>query len=69
MDGYELAKRLREQLTPRRFKLAALTGYGQPDDRRRAALAGFDLHLVKPVDVDRLEALVAEWVPRGDRVH
>jgi CheY-like chemotaxis protein len=45
--------------------LIALTGYGQPADRQRAAAAGFDVHLVKPVDVDELisvldERLVAE---------
>jgi len=38
----------------------ALTGYGQPADRRRAEQAGFDLHLVKPVDPARLVALLAE---------
>jgi CheY-like chemotaxis protein len=39
-------------------RLVAMTGYGQPDDRRRALEAGFDAHLVKPVDLQRLLALM-----------
>ncbi len=52
MDGYELARRLkaRDPSVP----LVALTGYGQSDDARRAHEAGFDEHLVKPVDIDHL---------------
>jgi signal transduction histidine kinase len=49
IDGYEVARRLRLRLG-NRVKLVALTGYGQPTDRRRSADAGFDAHLVKPVD-------------------
>ncbi len=58
MDGYELAVRLKQVpgLTPPR--LIALTGYGQDSDRRRTAGAGFDVHLVKPVDLEALMALV-----------
>jgi signal transduction histidine kinase len=56
MNGYEVAKKLR--LTGTRTYLVALTGYGQPEDVKRATDAGFDAHLVKPVDVDKvLEAL------------
>jgi signal transduction histidine kinase len=52
MDGYELAAQLRERCgTPR---LIALTGYGQESDKRRSREAGFEAHLVKPVDLDRL---------------
>ena len=54
MDGYELARRLRSQLGT--VRLIAITGYGQPDDRARAKEAGFDAHLVKPVDLDELQA-------------
>lgn len=54
MDGYEVARRLREQRTPPPY-LIAITGYGQARDRERAAMAGFDRHLVKPVDVAVLE--------------
>ncbi|MDP9123041.1 MAG: ATP-binding protein [Pseudomonadota bacterium] len=49
MDGYELAAELRLRLN-RRCQLIALTGYGQETDRKRSAAAGFDGHLVKPVD-------------------
>jgi PAS domain S-box-containing protein len=49
MDGYE-ARRLREQNGSDRMRLVAVTGYGQPADRRRAQAAGFDEHMVKPVE-------------------
>ena len=52
MDGYELARRLKTQGCQAR--LIALTGYGQPEDRRRSMEAGFDAHLVKPIDLERL---------------
>jgi PAS domain S-box-containing protein len=57
LDGYEVARFIRRQdHQPQR--LVALTGYGQPEDRRRALEAGFDEHLVKPVDPDRLADLL-----------
>ncbi|HEY0856556.1 MAG TPA: ATP-binding protein [Albitalea sp.] len=67
MDGYELAARLRERLGEGRCRLYALTGYGLESDRMRSKAAGFDLHLVKPVNIDRLLALVDEaaHVPQG----
>ena len=62
MDGYEVASRLRATPGLAGLRLVAITGYGQESDRRRARLAGFDHHLVKPVDLDRLRALLAgEW--------
>ena len=62
MDGYEVASRLRATPGLAGVRLVAVTGYGQESDRRRARLAGFDHHLVKPVDLDRLRALLAgEW--------
>ena len=61
VDGYEVARRLRA-LTGRPY-LIALTGYGQPDDIKRARDAGFDAHLLKPVDPDAL-AKVLSAVPR-----
>jgi CheY-like chemotaxis protein len=59
LDGYHVARGLRAALGEGGAFLVALTGYGQPDDRRRALEAGFDVHLVKPVDPDVLaETLV-----------
>jgi CheY-like chemotaxis protein len=58
MDGYEVARRLRAlDDNPVRL-LAALTGYGQEQDRERSAAAGFDVHLTKPVDPTRLRQLL-----------
>ena len=58
LDGYELARRVRSALQSR-IALIALTGYGQPEDRRRAFAAGFDLHLTKPIAADEVERLVS----------
>jgi signal transduction histidine kinase len=60
MDGYVVAARLRSDEPGRRLRLIALTGYGTPDDRRRAQEAGFDAHLVKPVDPARLAQALAD---------
>jgi CheY-like chemotaxis protein len=57
MDGYELARRLRDLLGSE-VKLVAVTGYGQERDRALSRAAGFDEHLVKPVDLEHLEALL-----------
>ena len=54
IDGYEVARRLRKGDNTRRIKLIALTGYGLAEDQRRVLEAGFDLHLVKPVDINHL---------------
>ena len=59
MDGYEVARRLREMSKGRPVRLIAVTGYGQETDRRRALDAGFEHHLVKPVDLERLEQLLS----------
>jgi two-component system CheB/CheR fusion protein len=59
MDGYEVARRLRMTTHGKGAYLVALTGYGQPEDRQRALEAGFDTHLVKPVDPDDLVKLLA----------
>ena len=55
IDGYEVARRLRALAGGGDIVLIALTGYGQPEDRRRSEEAGFDTHLVKPVDPAALE--------------
>jgi len=59
MDGYEVARRLGEQAERQGLRLVAVTGYGQEEDRRKAQEAGFDDHLVKPVDPDHLQQLLA----------
>jgi PAS domain S-box-containing protein len=56
IDGYELARRIRQQTA--KPVLIAMTGYGQPDDRERTKEAGFDYHLVKPVDPQKLQDLL-----------
>lgn len=59
MDGYETCRRIREKRFGRRPVIVALTGWGQEDDKRRAAEAGFDSHLTKPADPVILERLLA----------
>jgi CheY-like chemotaxis protein/anti-sigma regulatory factor (Ser/Thr protein kinase) len=59
MDGYEVARELRERDPARRTTLVALTGWGQDDDRARARRAGFEHHLVKPAEIAVLEDLIA----------
>jgi len=63
VDGYEVAKQVRATLCASSPLLIALTGYGAPEQRSQALAAGFDLHLVKPVDPDRLAALLDEYAP------
>ena len=63
MSGYEVARRLRELPHFEHVTLVALTGWGQEEDRRQTQEAGFDQHLVKPVDLDTLQLLLA-GVPR-----
>ena len=50
LDGYEVARRIRKTFGPNDIFLVALTGYGQQQDREAVMRAGFDQHLVKPVD-------------------
>lgn len=57
MDGYEVARRVRQRSGKKQRHLVALTGFGQEEDRRRAMAAGFDRHLVKPVDLATLQSL------------
>jgi CheY-like chemotaxis protein len=61
MDGYQLAAEMRRRRaagTGAPLRLVAFTGYGGADDIARAAAAGFDTHLVKPVDIDKLLAVL-----------
>lgn len=58
MSGYEVARAIRGDPDLRGTPLVALTGYGQPEDQRRTAEAGFDLHMTKPVNTQELEELI-----------
>jgi CheY-like chemotaxis protein len=64
MNGYDVARRLREQPATLTAVLVAMTGWGQDEDRRRSQEAGFDQHLVKPVDPQSLKALLARIAAR-----
>ena len=59
LDGYEVAKRLRQQPVLQNVVLVAMTGYGQEADRQRSQEAGFDHHLVKPADFGKVEQILA----------
>jgi PAS domain S-box-containing protein len=59
IDGYEVANRLRGQDEFRETRIIAMTGYGQPEDRRRSKESGIDYHLVKPVKIDVVRSLLA----------
>src|SRR5690606_2649898 len=59
MDGNELARRLRLQPESSRATLVAVTGYGQEQDKKHALEAGFDHHFSKPVDTEKLAALLS----------
>jgi PAS domain S-box-containing protein len=67
LDGYEVAERLRSEHGAE-LKLIALTGYGREDDRQRSRDAGFDRHLVKPLEPPRLREMLAsfDFGPDGD---
>jgi CheY-like chemotaxis protein len=60
MSGYEVADRARAMSGGRESVLVALTGWGQESDRQRTRQAGFDYHLVKPVERSTIEALLSE---------
>jgi len=64
MDGYEVARRIREQPDGASVRLIALTGYGQESDKSRTRAAGFDEHLVKPVELRNLHQALAGGVTR-----
>jgi two-component system CheB/CheR fusion protein len=64
MDGYELARRIRQLIDFKYVVIVAITGYGQPSDREKSKDAGIDHHLVKPITLDDLKAILAEWEAR-----
>jgi two-component system, chemotaxis family, CheB/CheR fusion protein len=65
MDGYEVARRLRAAPEHSNLFLVAMTGYGRPEDREKAYAAGFDMHLVKPGDLDELQDVLANGDARS----
>jgi signal transduction histidine kinase/ActR/RegA family two-component response regulator len=65
VDGFEVARRLRELDETRESLLVALTGYGRDGDRKKSVEVGFDFHLVKPVDAETLLQIVSQ----GDKAH
>lgn len=65
MDGYEVARRIRADPRFEEICLIAVTGYGQASDRQRSRAAGFDLHLVKPIDIRELAELLTGETMRG----
>jgi CheY-like chemotaxis protein len=58
MDGYEVCRRIRQEPTVEGAVVVALTGWGDEEDRRLSRAAGFDNHLVKPVDPTALQGLI-----------
>jgi PAS domain S-box-containing protein len=65
LNGYEACRKIREQAWGQQIKIVALTGWGQDDDRRRSKEAGFDGHLVKPVEHAALHKLFSAILPLG----
>jgi CheY-like chemotaxis protein len=61
LDGWAVAKRLRDQAGGKRLLLVAVTGFGKDDDRRHSDEAGFDAHLTKPADPEQLRHLLDKW--------
>lgn len=60
LDGYDVARAIKKDDALESVRLVAVTGYGQEEDTRRAREAGFDQHLVKPVDVQDIEKLCSD---------
>ena len=67
MTGYDLAKKLRERDATANIYLVAMTGYGQSADREQAHNSGFDEHMIKPVDITKLQSLFQRLSAREDR--
>jgi len=68
LSGVDVARRIREQPWGKDMVLVALTGWGQDDDRKRSKDAGFDAHVVKPVDHDTLMDVIAHLPPEDHRI-
>ena len=68
LNGYDAARRIREQPWSKGMMLVALTGWGQEENRKKTADAGFDAHLVKPVEYATLTKLLSSF-PEAARLH
>jgi CheY-like chemotaxis protein len=68
MDGYAVARAMRRDPSVGQAVLLAMTGYGRDQDRREAIEAGFDLHLLKPLELEALETLLAELAESPGRL-
>jgi CheY-like chemotaxis protein len=69
MDGFELARQLRSNDDLKPIRLVAVTGYGQEHDRHRTQAAGFDAHLVKPVDIEAVSDLIVALARYDSQSH
>lgn len=69
LNGYEAARRIQEQHKEKHIVLVAVTGWGQEEDRRRSREAGFDTHMVKPLDFDKLKKLLAGLETFDDKLN
>jgi len=67
LDGYQVAARVRSELGGD-VVLIAVSGFGQPEDKRKALDAGFDDHITKPADVQDIEGLLARFPPRVNQL-
>ena len=65
MDGYTVARTIRNDSELNSISLIAISGYGQPEDKQRAKAAGFDAHLTKPLNLNRLEKAIAEKIAQN----
>ena len=65
MDGFEVCRRLRAGPNGQRMAIAALSGFGQARDKRQSRKAGFDIHMVKPIDPSDLDHLLSILMPRA----
>lgn len=67
ISGYDVARALRAQVRARPLYIAAVTGWGQPEDRVRALAAGFDLHMLKPTDGAKIQSILSLAAQAGVR--
>jgi CheY-like chemotaxis protein len=67
LDGYEIARCVRDSAVGERVFLVATTGWGQPQDVQRSKEAGFNVHLVKPINPEAIKTICAQLEPRNNR--